>query len=111
MQTMSRPDEPQHRRLRDRLASHETDNPSLARGDAANLLLLIDDDLHETAEAMSVIDGFLASALVLLSSAEVNPQKLLALCASDDVMERMDALSESLGLLRRRMGALAATIR
>ncbi|MEO6954229.1 MAG: hypothetical protein ABI321_20675 [Polyangia bacterium] len=108
---MPRNDVPPHRRLRDRLGSHETDNPSLARGDATNLLLLIDDDLHETAQAMSVIDGFLSSALTLLSSTDVNPQKLIALCASDDVMECMDTLSETLVLLRRRMGALAATIR
>jgi hypothetical protein len=111
MQPMPRNDPPRHRRLRDRLGSHETDNPKLARGDAANLLLLIDDDLHETAQAMAVIDGFLTSALRLLSSTEVSPQALIALCASDDVMERMDTLSETLGLLRRRIGALAATIR
>lgn len=111
MHAMLRHERPRQRRLRDRVASHETDNPALACGAAANLLLLIDDDLHESAQAMTVIDGFLSSALQLLSATDVSRQKLIALCASDEVMERMDTLSETLSLLRRRMGALAATIR
>ena len=55
---------PPRRRLRDRLLSHETQNQSLAeRPEVANLLLLIDDDLRETALAMS------ASSITVVTNA------------------------------------------
>lgn len=114
---MNRPAEPPpqtepRRRLRDRLVEHETQTPKLTRrSDSSTLLLLIDDDLRETALAMSGIDGFLAEALRLLDSDEVQPHQLLRLCANDQVMERMDTLADTLATLRRRFGALAATIR
>ena len=100
------------RRLHDRLATHETQNPRLGdRADVSNLLLLIDDDLRETAEAMTAIDGFLAESLRLLDSREVSATSLLELSAADDLMERIDTLQDTLGTLRRRFGALASTIR
>ncbi len=103
---------PPRRRLRDRLVEHETQNARLVeKGQLSNLLLLIDDDLRETALAMSGIDGFLGEALRVLDDEEVRPHELLRLCADDRVMERMDALAEALTTLRRRFGALAATIR
>jgi hypothetical protein len=50
------------RRLRDRLVARETDQARLVgRADVANLMMLIDDDLRETADAMNGIEGFLAS--------------------------------------------------
>jgi hypothetical protein len=100
------------RRLRDRLVAHETQNRRLAdAGQVSNLLLLIDDDLRETAVAMSGIEGFLAEALRLLDDEEVRAHELIRLCADDRVMEKMDTLAETLTTLRRRFGALAATIR
>jgi hypothetical protein len=100
------------RRLHDRLAAHETNNPTLgARADVSNLLLLIDDDLRETAETMGVIDGFLAESLRLLESRDVTPSSLLRLAADEDLMEQIDRLQETLATLRRRFGALATTIR
>lgn len=100
------------RRLRDRLAEHESQLTRHAqRADVSNLLLLIDDDLRETSLAMASIDGFLAEALRLLAEDDVHPNDLLKLCANDQVMERMDTLGETLSMLRRRFGALAATIR
>lgn len=110
-QTSEIPSAPR-RRLHDRLAEHETQQPRHAqRADVSNLLLLIDDDLRETALAMSSIDGFLCEALRLLDGDDMDPAQLLRLCANDQVMERMDTLGETLAMLRRRFGALAATIR
>jgi hypothetical protein len=37
--------------------------------------------------------------------------ELLRLCSSDEVLDRMDTLAETLQTLRRRLGALAATVR
>lgn len=103
---------PKGRRLHDRLATHETQNPRLPdRADVSNLLLLIDDDLRETAEAMAAIDGFLAESLRLLDSREVSASSLLKLSADGELMEQIDTLQETLTTLRRRFGALASTIR
>lgn len=110
--TNARPVPAQRRRLRDRLMAHETQNASLnERPEIANLLLLIDDDLRETAQSMSALDSFLAEALRLLDSAEVRPHDLIRLCADDHVMERLDILAETFSTLRRRFGALAAGLR
>jgi hypothetical protein len=103
---------PPGRRLHDRLAAHETHNPKLTeRSEVSNLLLLIDDDLRETAETMGVIDGFLAESLRLLESRDVTPASLLRLSADEDLMAQIDRLQETLATLRRRFGALATTIR
>jgi hypothetical protein len=100
------------RRLRDKLVARETDQGRLVgRADVANLLMLIDDDLRETADAMNGIEGFLAEALRLLDADDLRAPELLRLCADDGVLERMDTLAEALATLRRRFGALAATIR
>jgi len=100
------------RRLRDGLAERDTQQGRfVGRADVANLMLLIDDDLRETATAMNGIEGFLAEAQRLLDATELEPQALLRLCADDEVLERMDTLSETLQTLRRRFGALAATVK
>lgn len=100
------------RRLRDVLAERDTrQGRFIGRADVANLMLLIDDDLRETATAMNDIEGFLADAQRLLDATELEPQALLRLCADDEVLECMDTLSETLQTLRRRFGALAATVK
>lgn len=102
---------PFRRRLRDRMADRDTDQARhTGRADIANLLLLIDDDLQETAAAMNGIEGFLAEALALLDGEALSADELLGLCRDDDVLERMDTLAETLQTLRRRFGALAATV-
>ncbi len=98
------------RRSRDRLTGRESQLKHGGRAEVANLLLLIDDDLQETADAMGAIEGFLADAQGLLDGDELRPEALLRLCAADDVMTRIDTLGETLAMLRRRFGALAATI-
>jgi hypothetical protein len=98
---------PVGRRMRDRLVERESHR---ARPELANLLLLIDDDLRETADAMTGIERFLGHALALLDGEQLEPAQLLRLCADGDVMERIDTLGEALTTLRRRFGALAATV-
>ena len=94
--------------MRDRLATRESHH---AHPEVANLLLLIDDDLQETAQALSGIEGFLGEAQRLLDKDSLRAPELLRLCADGDVMERIDTLAETLATLRRRFGALAATVR
>jgi hypothetical protein len=95
------------RRMRDRLVERESHR---AHPERANLLLLIDDDLRETADAMTGIERFLGQALRLLDGDRLDATELLRLCADGDVMERIDTLGEALTTLRRRFGALAATV-
>ena len=110
-QDLTRTHEPR-RRLRDKLVNRETDQGRLVgRADVANLMMLIDDDLRETADAMTGIEGFLAEALRLLEADELRAPELLHLCADDSVLERMDTLAEALATVRRRFAALAATVR
>jgi len=100
------------RRFRDQLAERETQSGRfVGRADVANLMLLIDDDLRETAGAMSCIEGFLGEAQRLLDEEQMRADELLRLCASGEVLAQMDALADALQTLRRRLGALAATVR
>lgn len=100
------------RRLRDQLAARDSQPERfVGRADIANLMLLIDDDLRETATAMTDIEDFLGDAQRLLDGAEMQPVELLRLCSNDEVLERMDTLAETLQTLRRRLGTLAATVR
>jgi hypothetical protein len=100
------------RRLRDRLVEREgTNNPSLAeRYELTNLLLLIDDDLRETALALAGIEHFLADALRLLDREGVRPTELVRLAQDGDVLDRMDTLAETLTALRRRLQTVGQTI-
>ena len=100
------------RRLRDQLIERETQAARfIGRADVANLMLLIDDDLRETAAAINEIEAFLSDAKQLLDAPEMCPEELLRLCGDDDVLEWMDTLAETLQTMRRRLGALAATVR
>ena len=101
------------RRLKDRLVEREgTQNRVLAeRYELQNLLLLIDDDLRETALALTGIEVFLAAALKLLDSEGVRPVDLYALAGDGEVLDRMDTLCETLSSLRRRMGTIAQTLK
>jgi hypothetical protein len=101
------------RRLNDRLVDREgTSNPSLAdRYELQNLLLLIDDDLRETALSIRGIERFLADALRLLDGDALALSDLHRLAGDDEVLERMDTLCETLGSLRRRMGSVAAALK
>jgi hypothetical protein len=104
---------PRGRRLRDRLASREgTSNPTLAaRYELQNLLLLVDDDLRETALALGAIEQFLGSALSLLEHKDVTAEEIGRLAGDGEVVERIDTLTDALDQLRRRLGAVASALK
>src|SRR5438046_131398 len=83
------------RRLRDRIASHGGNaNRALARRhDLANLLMLVDDDLRETALALGGIEQYLGNALALIEKADLTREELSLLAGDDGVRERLDTLS------------------
>jgi len=100
------------RRLRDRMLDREgTENPALTgRFELTNLLLLVDDDLSETALSISGIETFLADALSLLENPKVRASELATLARDEDILTRLDTLTDTLQSLRRRIATIATTI-
>ena len=100
------------RRLRDRIASLDsTDNPALAATSALkDLAMLADDDLRETALALGGVEGYLAASLALLEKPNVTAVEIAAHAESEAVLDQLDALSDGLGNLRRRLAAIAAVM-
>ena len=101
------------RRARDRIASLDrTNNPTLKRSaSTANLVLLVEDDLRETALALGAIEKYLASAMLQLENPAVTSADLSSLAGDSEVGGRVDALGDSLSELRRRLGQLAKALR
>lgn len=97
------------RRLRDRIVLRDgTRNPRLVeRYELTNQLLLIDDDLRETALALVDCEKFLGDALALLDSDQISARKLLELAERDDTLANLDHLADSIMQLRRRLGFIA----
>ena len=100
------------RRLRDRIASLDrTDNPRLARDpQVQNLVLLAEDDLRQTALAIGHLESYLADAMELVESPAVTAEDLATHAASDDALDGLDALSDSLANLRRRLAQIAGLL-
>lgn len=101
------------RRVRDRIASLDhTENPSLhGQYDLRNLVLLVDDDLRQTALTLGSVERYLALSLALLEDEALSPDALLAHADDDDVLSRMDLLLENLANLRRRMRSIAVAMK
>lgn len=101
------------RRLKDRLVEREgTQNPALTERYALqNQLLLIDDDLRESALSLSAVEQFLHDALGLLENESVTAADVAHLVGNGDTLDRMDALAETLTSLRRRLIAIASQIK
>ncbi|MFO0635704.1 MAG: hypothetical protein U0168_22925 [Nannocystaceae bacterium] len=103
-------------RARDRLLDRGS-QPSVVPGellrvrDIENTLLFIDDDLRETALAMTRIEDYLTRALQTLESPGVRREHVVALAQDVCVLEHLDALGETLESLRRRLGKLSSTMR
>ena len=76
-----------------------------------NLLLFIDDDMRETALAMSRIERFLCQTLKLLEAPTVSREEVVELANDQDVLAHVDLLNETLESLRRRMVRLASRLR
>ena len=100
------------RRLRDRIASLDSaDNPSLRqRHELKNHLLLVEDDLRETALALGALEGYLARSMELIEDEALSPSALLAHADDIALPPRLETLSENLDNLRRRMRCIAAAM-
>lgn len=104
-------------RARDRLldrGSHPTAVPAgtLSRvRDIENMLLFIDDDLRETALAMTRIEDYLTRTLQTLESPEIRREHVHALASETRVLDHLDQLSETLESLRRRLAKLSTTMK
>jgi hypothetical protein len=101
------------RRARDRLLDRGVqDNPvppgALRRvRDIENLLLFVDDDLRQTALAMTRIEAFLSRTMQTLGEPDLRREHIAALARDLEVLDHLDSLGETLESLRRRLGKLA----
>ena len=100
------------RRTRDRIPDRETTNPALSqRIELRNLLLFLDDDVRESAKAISRVEGYLGRALALLDKSDVAADELEALADEQAIFDDLHTLVDTLGSLRSRMGKVASTLR
>lgn len=76
-----------------------------------NLLLFIDDDLRETALALTHVESYLVRTLGLLEAQEITKREVHALASSTEVLDHVDVLTETLESMRRRLARLAANIK
>lgn len=103
-------------RLRDRLMDRATQayapNAALRGvGNIGNLMLFVDDDLRETALAMTRIEGYLTRTLDALESQGLRRQDVQALASDVDVLDHLDQLNETLESLRRRLAKMAGEMK
>jgi hypothetical protein len=95
-------------RLMDRASQPYAPNPTLARLEhVENLLMFIDDDLRESALSMERIERYLIATLDMLEGEQLERGEVEALASDDEVLGQIDALNESLESLRRRVARLA----
>lgn len=100
------------RRLRDRIASLDrTTNQALRRPEIANLVMIVEDDLRQTALALGAVEQYLGKAHGLLEQPDVTAQALVDMARDPDVVTRIDDLSENLANLRRTMHRIAAAMK
>ena len=101
------------RRLRDRIASLDrTANPSLrARPEVQNVLLLVEDELRESALALGAVEQFLGSTMELLESRTLSRSDLEDAADDEDTLERVETLADSLTNLRRHLRTIAASLK
>jgi hypothetical protein len=96
----------------DRATRPYTKNAALRGIDnVENLLLFVDDDLRETALAITRIESYLVRTLGILESRRPKRDDVLALANDVDVLEHLDMLNETMESLRRRLARLCAAMR
>lgn len=91
--------------------SYQPNNALRGVNNIGNLMLFVDDDLRETALAITRIEGYLTRTLTALESPDLRRQDLQALSADVDVLDHLDQLNETLESLRRRLAKLAGEMR
>lgn len=99
-------------RLMDRASRPYQQTRTLSEVDhVENLLMFIDDDLRETALAISNIEAYLISTLAMLEREQLTRSQVHALASDTDILDHVDLLNETLESLRRRMARLASNLR
>ncbi len=104
-------------RARDRLLDRGSQPTAVPAGglagvrDIENMLLFIDDDLRETALAMTRIEEYLSGVLMTLELPAIRREHVRALASDTRVLDHVDQLSETLESLRRRLAKLSTTMR
>lgn len=76
-----------------------------------NLMLFVDDDLRETALAITRIEQYLSRALSVLEVAEPRREDVQAVATDPSVLDHMDLLNETLENLRRRLATLGTHLK
>ena len=85
-------------------------NSSLAEVDELkNPLLICDDDLRQTAKALGDIESYVLSALRVLEKRDLSRADLSDLL-KEDLMGKIDTLTDSLGSLRKSLGLIAEKV-
>lgn len=105
----------QGRRARDRLIGAQApppprDLPADARARARDRMLLVADDLRESALAAAGIEAYLVRLHRLLET-DATAGELAALAADDEIERRLAALDDALGALRRSLQWVAGRSR
>lgn len=101
------------RRARDQLVLRDgTDNQALNNDrKIQNHIMLVDDDLKETAQALGDIEGFLVKALNALERQDITRNELEELATDKGVMRDMEYLGDTLSSLKRRLFHIAHALR
>ncbi len=79
--------------------------------DIENLILFVDDDLRQTALAMTRIEAFLSKTMRTLGEPDLRREQIAELARDLEVLDHLDQLGETLESLRRRLGKLAMDMR
>lgn len=104
------PAEGRRRRLRDRLEAEGLHSSALSgHAELRNALLLCDDDMRQTAQALGGIEAFVMAALRVLEKHDVTREDVMDLLR-EDVQEKLDSLADSLNGLRRSLRTIAGKI-
>lgn len=114
---MDRRESGARRRARDRLLDRGVQPSKVPEGalrrvrDIENLLLFVDDDLRQTALAMTRIEAFLSKTMQTLGEPDLRREQIAELARDLEVLDHLDQLGETLESLRRRLGKLAMDMR
>ena len=100
------------RRARDKLINRQgTRNTTLdVHRQLQNHVLLIDDDLRETAQALGGIEDFLVKALQVLDQENLESTEVQALATDTTVQREMEYLGDTLSSLKRRLNIIATAL-
>jgi hypothetical protein len=100
------------RRARDKLINRAGTHNSTLDGHRRlqNHVLLIDDDLRETAHALGGIEDFLVRALHVLDQENLESDQVQALATDTAVQREMEYLGDTLSSLKRRLHIIATTL-